>query len=221
MKVLVACEESQAVTIAFRKLGITAFSCDIQDCSGGYPEWHIKDDIFNIINDGWDLMIGHPPCTYLSFAGNRWFDPKYGDDAIERLKQKDLAIDFFIKLFNADIKHICLENPMGWIHKVIPCSQIIQPYYFGDSDFKKTCLWLKNLPKLTYNLSDTLFWKKTSVEVKPYYYEKSGTALYFTSKFTHKDPIIRRKLRSKTFPGIADAMAKQWSEYIINKNQYK
>jgi len=211
MKVLIACEESQIVCKEFREKGHEAYSCDIQDCSGNFPEWHIKDNVFNIINDNWDIMIGHPPCTFLSFAGSGWFNvEKYGQKAILREIEKQKAIDFFLKLFNSPIKKICLENPMGYIHNVIKCNQIIQPYYFGDNDQKRTCLWLKNLPKLTYDLKDNLFFKQTSVDKpKPIIY-KDGKKRYFTDTIRCYDADLRRKLRSKTFLGIAKAMANQW-----------
>ena len=174
MKVLIACEESQRVCVAFRSLGHEAYSCDIIDPSGGHPEWHIKEDVLNILNpidhgnntldaiwfstmDGqfheepkWDLIIAHPPCTYLTVTGNRWFNiEKYGDKARERIKLREEAIDFFMALANANCEHIAIENPIGVIStRWRKPDQIVQPYYFGDPYEKKTCLWLKNLPKL-------------------------------------------------------------------------
>lgn len=218
-KVLIACEESQTITKEFRKLGFEAFSCDVQECSGGFPDWHFQRDVFEVIKEHkFDLMIGHPPCTFLSFAGAGWMNvSKYGDKAIQRIKERDLAIDFFIKLLNADIPHICLENPMGYIQQVIKCNQIIEPFYFGDNERKRTCLWLKNLPKLTYSLTDNLFFEKTSVPPpSPIYTDKIGInrKRYFAESISHKNDIIRRKLRSKTFQGIAQAMANQWSQIL-------
>lgn len=210
MKVLVACEESQRVCIEFRKLGHQAFSCDILDCSGGHPEWYIKDDVLNHLNDGWDLMIAHPPCTYLSYAGIRWFNiEKYGDKAIERHKLKDEAIEFFMKLWNSRIPKICIENPKGFIMKVLKPTQTIQPWMFGDSFNKPTLLWLKNLDKLKpTNIVDkgemiTHISKRTGKPRKDskWYYE----AIHI------KDNQERSKFRSKTFLGIAKAMAEQWS----------
>lgn len=158
MNVLVACEESQTVCKEFRKLGHNAFSCDIQDCSGGFPGWHIRGDVLPFIDgdanfetcDGevhvlygqWDLIIAHPPCTYLSFAGNRWLSP-------ERLKSRAAAAEFFMRFVNADCDCIAIENPVGYMNSCYrKPDQIINPYQFGDSYRKRTCLWLKNLPLL-------------------------------------------------------------------------
>lgn len=207
MKVLIACEESQTVCKAFRKLGHQAYSCDIQDCSGGYTEWHIKDDVFKIINDNWDLIIAHPPCTYLSFAGNGWFNiDKYGDNAIHRIQKRKEAEIFFLKIYNCKIPKIAIENPRGSINKIIKPTQVIHPYFFGDEEKKTTCLWLKNLSKLVHIQKNDLFDNATHTEEpKPKYIDRSGKKRYFTDSFA-KTP-DRIKLRSKTFPGIAQAMA--------------
>lgn len=187
MKILVACEESQIVTIAFRNKGHEAYSCDIQECSGGHPEWHIKDDVLKIINDGWDMMIAHPPCTHLAVSGARWFKDKQAEQAE--------AIEFFMKLINADIPMIAVENPVGIMStRYRKPDQIIQPWQFGHGETKATCLWLKNLPLLI----------PTNIV--------SGR-----ENRIHKMPPSphRSKLRSKTFWGIAEAMADQWGvEYI-------
>ena len=141
LRVLVACEESQAVTIAFRARGFEAFSCDIQDCSGGHPEWHIKDDVLTHLNDGWDLMIAHPPCTDLAVSGARWFK--------EKLPQQRKSLQFVTDLMIAPIPHIAIENPVSIISTMIKKpTQIIQPWQFGEPYQKTTCLWLKNLSKL-------------------------------------------------------------------------
>lgn len=209
MSVLIACEESQIVTIEFRKLGVEAYSCDIIDCSGGHPEWHIKKDVFEVIgNDKWDAIIAFPPCTYLSNAGIRWFnEEKYGGEARERKKLRLKAMEFVKKIYDScDI--VAIENPVGWLnsHWRKP-DQIIQPYQFGDEESKRTCLWLKGLP----NLIPTKI-----VKPKVYGYfkngPKKGQPIYGTQycKFS-KD---RAKIRSKTFPGIAKAMANQWADYI-------
>ena len=114
MKVLIACEESQAVTKEFRKLGHEAYSCDILDCSGGHPEWHLKKDLLKVIKDKWDLIIAFPPCTYLTVTGNAWFNiKKYGDKAIQRHKDRDKAVKFFMNIANADCDKIAIENPIG------------------------------------------------------------------------------------------------------------
>jgi len=205
IKILVACEESQTVTKAFRALGYTAYLCDITPCSGGHPEWHIQQDVMEVISDEWDLMVGHPPCTYLAYSGNRWWN----NDG--RLQKRLEALNFFAKLWLAPIPYICLENPAGCASPVIAkYSQVIQPYFFGDTESKKTWLWLKNLPQL----------KHTDV-VKPKIYgtykrgKHKGEPIYFHSALRCNKE--RSRKRSKTFPGIAKAMAEQWGEYIIKQ----
>lgn len=198
MRVLCACEESQAVTKEFRKLGHEAFSCDIQDCSGGYPEWHIKGDVLSLLSDNWDLIIAFPPCTYLSSAGNRYLKVP------GRSELRSAAFDFFMQFVYAPCKHIAIENPVGYMnsHYRKP-DQIINPYQFGDSCRKRTCLWLKNLPLL---LPDYV------VEAPdPVYIQSNGKKRYWVETVSGSD---RQKVRSKTFPGIAAAMAFQWSAAI-------
>ena len=204
MKVLVACEESQAVCKAFRERGHDAYSCDIQKCSGGHPEWHIQGDAIKEAYTGkYDLMIGHPPCTYISYAGNSsWNNPG-------RIKLRLEALDFFRLLWEAPIPMICLENPKSCASPVIAkYSQEIQPYYFGDRELKTTWLWLKNLPKLIHTKDNGLFNNKTHTE-KPEatYQDKSGKLRYATDAISGKGN--GSCLRSKTFPGIAKAMAEQ------------
>lgn len=185
MKILVACEESQRVCIEFRKKGHEAFSCDVQPCSGGFPEWHIQDDVLKVINLGWDMMIGFPPCTYLSRAATSQLYPK-GILNQERFEKGLKAKEFFLKLLNANINKICLENPVQFkIFNLPAWSQQIQPWEFGEPYTKKTRLWLKNLPYLMPTLLDI---PKASWTLK---------------KSSAKD-------RSKTFPGVAAAMAAQW-----------
>lgn len=160
MNVLVACEESQRVCIAFRERGHNAFSCDIQDCSGGHPEWHIKNDVLTLLNgkcsfktcdgtvheipDKWDLIIAHPPCTHLAVSGMRWFK--------EGIKPKSLMFEgaaFFMKMLESDCDHIAVENPICIMSTLFrKPDQIINPFQFGHPEQKKTCLWLKGLPKL-------------------------------------------------------------------------
>lgn len=192
MKVLIACEESQTVCKAFRALGHEAFSCDILDCSGDKPEWHLKGDVFEFINQGWDMMIAHPPCTDLAVSGARHFPQKIADGRQQR------ALDFIQKLMNAPIEKICVENPVSVISsKIRKPDQIIQPWQFGHEAQKTTCLWLKGLPQL----------KHTNIVGK-------GEFITFASGKRH--PAWYSKLsgkgkdRSKTFQGIADAMAEQW-----------
>lgn len=217
MRILVGCEESQTVCKAFRELGHEAFSCDIQECSGGHPEWHFNKDIFEAIDMGWDMMIAHPPCTYLSFAGNRWFnEERYGEKAIERKRLRENGEHFFLRLWNAPIKHICLENPKGSIQRIIPYTQIIEPYYFGDECSKTTLLWLKGLPKLIHNKSNSLFYEKT--HVKKGQMCSSGSEYLFGIHTLSMTKTERSKHRSKTFPGIATAMATQWSNFLIEQS---
>ena len=192
MKILIACEESQTVCKAFREKGHEAYSCDIEPCSGGHPEWHIQDDVLNHLNDGWDMMIAHPPCTYLSNVGTPWL--MKGGILNQARYQKGLeAKEFFMKLLNADIPKICVENPTSIKRfELPPYSQIIQPYEHGDPFKKRTCLWLKNLPVIT---PTNIIQGEPTTKIGGWY-NKGG-----------KD---RQKNRSKTFPGIAKAMAEQW-----------
>ena len=216
MKVIIACEESQTVCKAFRKLGHEAFSCDLQDCSGGKPEWHIQDDVLNHLNKNWDMIIAHPPCTYFSNAGLHYLKTKP-----KRKEQLQQMFDLTLKIWNAPIKFIAIENPIGWLNtNWIKPTQIIQPYYFGDPELKTTCLWLKNLPLLKYRHQDDLFGKKTATErPKPngYCIRKSGKNAgkkynyYWTQGKSAKQ-------RSKTFNGIANAMAVQWSSHACQEH---
>lgn len=193
MKVLVACEESQRVCIAFRERGHEAYSCDILPCSGGHPEWHIQDDVLKHLDEGWDLMIGHPPCTYLTVTANRYFlnNP-------ERWEKRLLAMKFVYNLMNAGIDKIAIENPVGVISTHIrKPDQYIEPYQFGHPESKKTGLWLKNLPVL----------KPTNI-VEPEYITINGKRYSRTHAFSWGNG----KLRSKTYEGIAKAMAEQWGK---------
>ena len=218
MKVLIGCEESQAVCLAFRALGHEAYSCDLKPCSGGYPEWHYEQSIFEVAEFGWDLLIAHPPCTYLTVTGNRWFSfEKYGQKAIDRWSDRFDASMFFIKLWNLPIDKICLENPIGFINGIIKPTQIIQPYYFGDEAQKTTCLWLKGLPTLKHYSQSDLFTEQTHVDRGEMISwindkgEKKTMPKWYSDAF--KLPAYERaELRSKTFPGIANAMAEQWGK---------
>jgi hypothetical protein len=210
MKILVACEESQAVTKELRKLGHQAFSCDLLPCSGGHPEWHFKQDVFEVIKQGWDMMIAHPPCTFLAVSGARWLYNKDGSKNIERWENQAEALDFVQKLMDAPINKIAIENPISVISSNIrKPDQIIQPWMFGDKAQKSTCLWLKNLPKL----------EPTDVVDKGEFIEfiskkgvkKKQPKWYFDALKDAKTPAERRTLRSKTFKGIAEAMATQWT----------
>ncbi len=225
MKVLIACEESQVVCQAFRKLGFESYSCDLQDCSGGRPDWHIKqdvlpllngrcqfytcDNVLHIIKDKWDLIIAHPPCTYLTVTGNRWFNVDiYGNKAIQRFKYREDAIKFFMQFVNADCDKIAIENPVGIISTLWrKPDQIIQPYFFGDSVEKKTCLWLKGLPLLVSSnvVAPPERVKFASGKSMPKWYADLWN-------LPNKE---RSRLRSQTFPGIANAMANQWSKVLL------
>jgi len=220
MRVLVACEESQAVCIAFREGGHQAFSCDLLPCSGGHPEWHIQGDAIEQCYLGtWDLIIGHPPCTYLTNAGIGYFNiEKWGDKAKERRRLRDEALEFFIKMYNSPVKKLCLENPVGWVNSQFrKPNQTIQPHYFGDHHLKRTCLWLRGLPRLNGTHAAALDKhhlkpEPRSVNVrKPskYYHGGEAKKRYF-SDYTGPGGAKTGKERSKTFPGIARAMAEQW-----------
>lgn len=226
MRIIVACEESQAVTKELRLLGHWAFSCDLLECSGGHPEWHIRDDVLPLLNgkcrfqtvDGewhmiserWDMIIAFPPCTYLTVAGNRWFNiEKYGEKAIQRHKDREDAIRFFMAFANADCDRIAIENPVGIMSKAYrKPNQIIQPYQFGHNARKGTCLWLKGLPELQpTNIVDP-------GEIKPGGYSVGAGADCARDEngkiITWNDPRTAI-IRSKTFPGVAKAMAEQWT----------
>lgn len=212
MKVLVACEESQTVCKAFRKLGHEAYSCDILPCSGGYPEWHIQGDVIPLLEQEWDLIIAHPPCTYLSTAGIRWFNEEiYGDRARQRKILRDDAKDFVLKFANAKCSKIAIENPRGFLSKMWrKPDQIIQPWMFGDRFNKPTCLWLKGLPKL---IPTKIVDKGEMIS----HITKKGK-LKTDSKWYYEafklEPKERARFRSKTFQGIASAMAEQWGGNI-------
>ena len=199
LRVLIACEESQAVTKEFRSIGHEAYSCDLYQTSGNNPEWHIQGDVLPLLNEKWDLIIAFPPCTHLAVSGAAWFEAKRADG-----RQKG-AIDFFMALANVNCKKVAIENPVGIMssHWRKP-DQIIHPWQFGDSFRKKTCLWLKGLPKLTpTNVVDPgeLITYASGVTMPKWYAEAWKLS-----------PEQRSKVRSRTFPGIAKAMADQWGD---------
>lgn len=211
MKILIACEESQAVCKEFRKLGHEAFSCDILSCSGGHPEWHIQGDVLEQLDKEWDMIIAHPPCTFLSNAGARHLFPK-GILNKERYAKGLEAKEFFMKLINTSCNLICVENPTpSKIYDLPKYDQVIQPYYFGDAAQKRTCLWLKGLPNLKHPEPKTL------EKPKPIYVGKNGKAIHFVDAMGGGKN--RQKNRSKTFPGIARAMAEQWGDTIENNTE--
>ena len=211
MQILVACEESQAVTKELRLLGHEAFSCDLQECSGGHPEWHFKQDVFEVFNSkAWDMVIAFPPCTHLSVSGAMHFEKKRYDG-----RQRE-GLEFFAKILNLKCDKLAVENPVGiisgkYVKKHYPelckkyglpikATQIIQPYEYGDEAQKTTCLWLKGLPKLmpTKIVGKGEFITLPTGKKMPKWYDDNKSA----------------KNRSKTFPGIAQAMATQWAGTI-------
>lgn len=216
MKVLVACEESQRVCTSFRKRGHEAYSCDIQEPSGGHPEWHILGDALKAIEGGkittmdgkthdigrWELLIAHPPCIYLTLAGNKWFKPEFADRFPDRQKQRDEAVEFFMAFANADCDRIAIENPVGIMSSQWrKPDQYIEPYMFGDPEKKKTGLWLKGLPLL----------KPTNIVEPVIIHCKSGANEPRWHMETMRLPKEERsRLRSQTFIGFAEAMAEQW-----------
>ena len=229
MKVLVACEESQAVTKEFRSLGIEAYSCDIIDCSGEHPEWHIMQDVLPLLNgncsfitrDGtshtingkWDMILAFPPCTYLTNTGNPYLNvEKYGEKAIQRYKNREEAFEFFMRFANADCEKIAIENPIGYAntHYRKP-NQIIQPWQFGHPFTKGTCLWLKGLPNLIPSVVEK------PADCKSYAWE---TMIDERGKTISWNSDLSKKLRSKTFPGVAKAMATQWVACIESRSQW-
>lgn len=232
MKVLIACEESQEVCKAFREKGHEAFSCDIQECSGGHPEWHIKGNCLPLIRMGgvrfqtvdgawheaparWDLIIAHPPCTYLTVSGNRHFvEDRYGAKANGRYMDRVDAIRFFMEFTWCNAERVAIENPIGIMSGVYrKPDQIIQPYEFGHPYAKSTCLWLKGLPLL----KPTEIVEPERIHSRGKSGGYSGALLYATDEtgriLPYNDPRTAKE-RSKTFPGIAKAMAEQWGESV-------
>ena len=203
-RVLVACEESQRVCIAFREAGHEAFSCDLQDPSGGYPEWHIKADAIGEAYSGkYDLLIAHPPCTYLSKAGARWMYPKKGEIDHERLNMALKAKEFFMLLLNSPIKQVAVENPTPLKVVGLPRpSQVIQPYQYGHPYSKRTLLWLKNLPELVP--TDQLQYFSPFLP--------SNTGGKSRGQKYSRGVAKTSKEASKTFCGVAVAMANQWGD---------
>lgn len=221
MNILVACEESQAVSTAFRLKGHNAYSCDVINCSGGHPEWHIKQDVIpllngfcsfitedgkpHIITNNWDMIIAFPPCTYLTFAGNQMLSDKLRtpEQIAFRKKQRLSAAHFFMNFVQADCERIAIENPVGYMNTFYRSpDQIIHPYFFGDNSLKRTCLWLKGLPILQYT---NLLPKPEPIKISP-----NGKKRYFVEMSNNS------LIRSKTFPGIAKAMAFQWSDNLTS-----
>lgn len=192
MKVLIACEESQAVTIEMRALGIEAYSCDIEPCSGGHPEWHIQGDVTPLLDLEWDMIIAFPPCTHLAASGAKWFAQKRADG------RQQQGVDFFMKFASAKCPRIAIENPVGIMSNVWrKPDQIIQPWMFGHPETTATCLWLRGLPKLveTNNVKEEMLKLPANIQARMFYMPESKW---------------RSKARSKTYAGVAKAMAAQW-----------
>ena len=189
MKVLIACEESQTVAKAFRRKGHEAYSCDIEPCSGGHPEWHLQQDVTTVLKENWDIVIAFPPCTDLCVSGAKWFKAKRADG------RQQQSIEFFMEFTKLDCMWV-IENPVGIMstHYRKP-NQIIQPWQFGHDASKKTCLWLKGLPKL----------EPTNIIIKDRYSNQTASG---QNKLGPSDD--RARLRSKTYQGIADCMADTW-----------
>jgi hypothetical protein len=202
MKVLIACEESQAVCKEFRSLGHEAYSCDIQPCSGGHPEWHIEGDVLPVLKEDWDIVIAFPPCTHLAVSGAAWFEEKRKDG-----RQQE-GIDFFMEFTKLESAW-AIENPIGIMSKLYrKPDQVIQPWMFGHPEQKATCLWLNNLPPLvsTNNVYIDMMELPDSERQRIHYLPPGPD---------------RGKERSKTFSGIAKAMAQQWSNIDESMYYYK
>jgi len=212
MKILIACEESDEVRSRFELKGFDAWSCDLQPSRNPKNTKHLQCSVFDILGDDWGAMIAFPPCTHLAVSGAAWFEQKRKDG-----RQQE-GIDFFMRLANAPIKHVAIENPVGIMSKIYKKpTQIIQPYYFGDEAQKTTCLWLKNLPPLYHNAQPNLF-SDTVTHVgrgEIITYESGNRMSKWYAELRNAPKEERQKIRSKTFPGIANAMANQWGEYLL------
>lgn len=203
MRILIACEESQAVCIEMRRLGHEAYSCDIQECSGGHPEWHLQQDVTSLLQEKWDMIIAFPPCTHLAVSGAAHFAKKRADG------RQQQGIDFFMQFANADCPRIAIENPIGIMSKKWrKPDQIIQPWWFGDNVGKSTCLWLKGLPPLQQEITERPPVEYHTWTTKDGKQKRQELWFYRTRCLPYRE---RGKAASKTFPGIARAMAEQWA----------
>jgi len=216
LRVLIGCEESQTVCKEFRKLGHEAYSCDLQYCSGGRPDWHIMHDVLEVAySECWDLIIGFPPCTYISKVGNAHFNvEKYGQKAIDRRVKSEQAKEFFKKLYYSPTQFVAIENPVGFMNSWKKPTQIVHPYYFGDNVQKATCLWLRGLNRLNGDPGNK---KPEPIRIRE---GKRNRNVHWSESLLDSIPdhAERAKVRSKTFPGIARAMAEQWSRHILNQS---
>lgn len=221
LKILIACEYSGIVRDAFTTQGHNATSCDVLPTE--LPGNHYQGNVMDIINKGWDVLIAFPPCTYVSAAGLfRCNIESFGQSAIDRIKNRNKAIEFFLDLYSAPIKYIAIENPTGHLSSnILKPTQIINPYYFGETQRKRTCLWLRNLPPLLHNPSNTLFEKKTHTEPpQPTSVDANGKHRYFTDGFKGQK-LLNSHQRNKTFQSIANAMATQWGNYLSSIQEQK
>ena len=201
-RVLIACEESQAVTIAMRKIGVEAYSCDIEPCGGGHPEWHLQQDVTPLLDQEWDMVIAFPPCTHLAVSGAKWFEAKRADG------RQQQGIDFFMLFANCQVPKVAIENPVGIMStEWRKPDQAIQPYQFGEPFSKKTCLWLKGLPLLV---------PTKLVDRGEFVTYSSGKSMpkWYADAYGLK-PKERAKMRSRTFQGIADAIADQYGRLVL------
>jgi len=206
-RILLACEESQAVTKEMRALGLEAWSCDIEPCSGGHPEWHIQGDVTPILSEDWGLIIAFPPCTYLTVTGNKWMKPEFASRFPTRQQDRRDAISFFNQFVGAKCPRVAVENPVGVMSSEYrKPDQIIHPYHFGDPARKATCLWLKGLPLLRH----TNVVEPVIIRLK----NGKGTDSPWHLDTMKLPPKERAAARSKTFPGIAKAMAQQWGPLV-------
>lgn len=210
IKALIGCEESQTICKALRSLGVEAYSNDLLDCSGGHPEWHLKMDVFEAVKlNDWDLFIVHPECQRLTVAANKYYKSEYAERFPDIHEERKKAVDFFLRLTKVDIPHKAIENPIGIMSsRYRKPDQIIQPHYFGDRERKATCLWLYNLPSL-------MFTDRVDPEIIRLKSGRTDSKLHYeTFRLPTRE---RRKMRSKTFPGIAEAIAAQWTLFILYK----
>lgn len=211
MNVLIGFEESQTITMLLRKKGINAYSCDLKPAKIN-SKFHLQMDIFKAIKlKNWNIGIFHPPCTYLTVAGNKWNKPEFEERFPNRKKEKESGIELFLKITELEIERTAIENPIGIMSSIYrKPDQIIQPYYFGDSERKATCLWLKNLPGLIHSKEDNLFEKRTHVEPEIITFKSGKTCSKIHLESLKYNKEIRAEMRSKTFSGIANAIVEQW-----------
>lgn len=215
MKILVACEYSGTTRDAFTALGHEAWSCDVLPTET--PGNHYRCDVRDVLGLGWDMMIAHPPCTYLSCAGLHYCNvEKHGEKALQRIAKRDKAVRFFMDLYNAPIPRICIENPQGYMARAFrKPDQVIHPYYFGEREMKRTCLWLRNLPPLLWTAQDTLFEAATATpKPLPYQIQIRKTTGQVRNRYwtdcTNSPNFLNGHNKSRSFTSIANAMAMQW-----------